>query len=74
MLDYNHVLMARIEHERRIQELARARSLGNSKQGTRFVDRLLYRVGELLENAGGQLKAHHQVPRVHGRYQGSHAN
>jgi len=73
MIDYNFIVLARMEHQERIRKIEEellARQQMERLPSTS--DRLLFAVGEWLEHAGARLKAQHK-PAIQPTYHSSHA-
>lgn len=73
MIDYNFIVLARLEHQERIRKIEEellARQQMERLPSTS--DRLLFAVGEWLEHAGARLKAQHQSA-IQPTYHSSHA-
>jgi hypothetical protein len=73
MIDYNFIVLARLEHQERIHKIEEellAYQQMERLPGTS--DRLLFAIGEWLEHAGARLKAQHQ-PAIQPTYHNSSA-
>lgn len=74
MIDYFIAQLARSEYEERIRKvemelMAKRRQI----EEPGLMSRLLFRLGEWLENAGARLKAHYRPTSLRQTYHGGHA-